>query len=170
MKYGCTIIVNTVHYCSLDFRHVQTRGQCCQHLLCIGPIPYIRDLWLGCIFLTDTKRRSQISYTAPYDGIVSHWAEFGVFGFLLTTHTKQIRPRSLHTMRRFTRDYLHTQTTVDVGDICTWRTTVTLITGKTRRPPIWASCWDQNGAGSGISLVYLWYFCNSVKSPDIVSR
>ena len=45
----------------------------------------------------------------------------------------------------------------DAGDIRTWRTTVILITGKTRRPPIWAPCRNQDGADSGISCVYLWY-------------
>ena len=31
-----------------------------------------------------------------------------------------------------------------------------LITGKTRRHPIWAPCWNQDGVGSGISCEYLW--------------
>ena len=51
------------------------------------------------------------------------------------------------TLRRFTHVYLHAQTAVDAGSIGTWRTTVILITGKPRRPPIWAPCGDQNGAG-----------------------
>ena len=34
---------------------------------------------------------------------------------------------------------------------CRWRTAGILITGKTRRPPIWAQCQNQDGAGSGIS-------------------
>ena len=57
-----------------------------------------------------------------------------------------------------THVYLHPQTAVYAGDIHTWRNTVIfiLIVGKTRIPPIWAPCWDQNGAGSGISLAYLW--------------
>ena len=48
------------------------------------------------------------------------------------------------------------QTAVNAGDICTWRTVVTLITRKIGSPSIWGSCQDKNGADSGISLVYLW--------------
>ena len=55
-------------------------------------------------------------------------------------------PRSLHAV----------QTAVDVDGIRTWRTTVILIMGKTWRPPMWAPYRDENGAGSGNSLVYLW--------------
>ena len=47
--------------------------------------------------------------------------------------------------------YLHAQTTVDAGDMRTWRTVVILITGKTRRPPIWATCRDKNGPGSALN-------------------
>ena len=36
------------------------------------------------------------------------------------------------------------------------QSTVILITGKTWKPPIQAPCGDTNGAGSVISLVYLW--------------
>ena len=86
--------------------------------------------------------------------------KLGVFGFLPTTHAKthakQMRPWSLHAVRHFTRVYLHTRTVVDAGDICTWWTTFILITGKTWRPLIWAPCRIQDGAGSGISRVYLW--------------
>ena len=38
-------------------------------------------------------------------------------------------------------------------------TTIILITGKTRRPPNWAPFQDQDGAGSGISGVYLCSNC-----------
>ena len=64
----------------------------------------------------------------------------GVFGFLPTTHAKtnakQMRPQSLRTVRRLTHVYLLTQIAVDAGDIRTQQTTVIMITGKTRRPPI----------------------------------
>ena len=96
--------------------------------------------------------------------------KLGIFGFLPTTHaktnTKQMRPRSSHTVRCFTHVYLHAQTAVDEGDIRTRWTTVILIAGKTWRPPIWAPCQDKNGAGSGISPVYLWvtpmFKCNVI--------
>ena len=67
-----------------------------------------------------------------------------------------MRPWSLRAMQCFTCVYLHAQTTVDAGDIRTWRTTVILMTGKTQRPQIWAPCRNKDGAGSGISLAYLW--------------
>ena len=67
-----------------------------------------------------------------------------------------MRSRFSRTVRHFTHVYLHAQTAVDAGDIRTWQTTVILITRETRRPPIWSPCRNQDGAGSGISLVYLW--------------
>ena len=86
-----------------------------------------------------------------------------VFGFLPTTHAKTeakqmcslnlCAPCSVLCML----NYLHAQTVVDVGDIYNRGTTVILITGKIRRLPIWVPCRDKNGAGCGISLVYLWY-------------
>ena len=82
-----------------------------------------------------------------------------VFRYLSTTHAKkkekekknvkQICPRSLCIVRRFTCVYLHAQTTVDAGDRRTWQTSVILIAGKTWRSPIWAPCQFKNGACSG---------------------
>ena len=51
---------------------------------------------------------------------------------------------------------------------CTIRTlqiTVILITGKTRIFLICTPCQDKNGAGSGISLVNLWFLYNSEQWP-----
>ena len=49
--------------------------------------------------------------------------QFGVFRFLPATHdktnAKQTRPLSLGAVRCFMSVYLHTQTTVDTGDIRT---------------------------------------------------
>ena len=111
--------------------------------------------------VTDISERSQTSYTAPCNGIVSHvGSNWGSLRFLLITHaktnTKQMHPRSLYVIRCFMCVYLHTQIAVDAGDIRTWWATIILITGKTWRPPIWAPYQDKNGAGSGISLEYLW--------------
>ena len=100
-------------------------------------------------------RRSQTLYTAQCYGVVSHGLKLGVFGFCRSHTQKQMRPWSSCAMQYFTHVYLHTQTTVDAGGIPTWRTTVILITWKPRRPPIWAPCRDENGAGSGISRVCL---------------
>ena len=112
---------------------------------------------------TDVQGRSHTSHTIPYNGIVSYGAQIGGLWVFAdhthaTTNAKQMHLRSLRTMQCFTRVYLHTQTAVDAGDIRTWRTTVILITGKSRRPPIWAPCWDKYGTGSGISLAYLWIY------------
>ena len=120
------------------------------------------------VISTYIQGTSQTSYTTPCNGVVSHGFKLGVFRFssLPTTHaktdTKQMRSRSLYTVRCFTCVHLHAQIAVDAGDICTWQTTVILITGKPRIPPIWATCWDENGAGCGISLVYLWVIANFI--------
>ena len=78
-----------------------------------------------------------------------------IWGSLPTTHAKanakQMRSRSSRAERLLTLDCLHVQFAVHAGNLRTQRTTVILITGKTQRPP----CWDQDGAGSGISGVYL---------------
>ena len=85
--------------------------------------------------------------------------KLGIFGFLSTTDAKtkakQKRPRSSHPV------YLYAQNAVDAGDIRTWRTTLKLTTGKTQRHPIWAPCWNQDGAGSGVSHVYICWYTNN---------
>ena len=118
-----------------------------------------------------SPKRTQLCIPTEYTGhprpIPSHvmvssamGLKLGVFRFLPTTHakahTKQIHSWSLRAMQHFTRVYLHVQITADRGGIRTWRTTVILIMGKTRRPPIWAPCQNKDGAGSAISRVYLW--------------
>ena len=72
--------------------------------------------------------------------------KLGIFRFFWPHKQKQMWNKCVHDLRAvwwFTHVYLHTQTTVDAGDIRTWRTMVILITGKTRRPPVWAPCQDQ---------------------------
>ena len=93
--------------------------------------------------------------------ILVYTLKLGVWIRVFADHTRktnaiQMRPRSLHAVRRFTRVYLHAKTAVDAGDMRIWRTVVILITGKTRRPPIWAPCRNKNDSRSGISRVYLW--------------
>ena len=82
--------------------------------------------------------------------------QLGVFRFLTTTHaeTKAIKMHlwSLCTVLCFTHVYLHAQTTVQW---CTWQITVILIAGKTWIPQLESLCLDKNGAGSGISSLYL---------------
>ena len=86
----------------------------------------------------------------------SNW---GSLGFCRPHTQKHTQNKYAHVLsravQRFMRVYLHVRTAVDVGDIRTWRTTVILITWKTRRPPIWAPCRNKDSAGSGISGVYL---------------
>ena len=74
-------------------------------------------------------------YTAPCNGVVSHGAQIRGLRVLPTTHAKQMRPRSLRAVQCFTHIYLPARTTVDAGDICTWRATVIKITGKTQKTP-----------------------------------
>ena len=92
--------------------------------------------------------------------IVSHGAQIGGLR-VFANHTRKnkrntMHPWSLRAVWRFTGVHLHAKTAVDATDIRTWPTTVILITGKPRRPPIWAPCRNKDGTGSGISLVYLW--------------
>ena len=90
--------------------------------------------------------RCQTSYTTPCNGNVSHGAPIDeVFGSLLTIHAG-ISASKMHLWSSCTwvhkaREtcsfscvfsvYLHAQTAVDAGDICTWR-----ITGKTWIPQL----------------------------------
>ena len=81
-----------------------------------------------------------------------------VFGFLPTMQAEEeTQNQCVHDLcapcsvsRIF---YLHAQTAVDASDIGTYQTVVNLITRK--RPPIWAPCRDNDGAGSGLSGVYI---------------
>ena len=122
-----------------------------------------------CIYIwgavTDKHQRYQTSYTAPGHVMASSAMRLnlGVFGFLPTTHAKanakQMRSRSSRAARLSACDCFHAQPAVHAINLRTWRTTIIFITGKTRRPPNWAPCQDQDGAGSGISGVYLWVQC-----------
>ena len=87
------------------------------------------------LLATNIQGRPPTLDTTPGNGVVSHGTQIGVFGFLSTTHAKQMHPRSLHAVWRFTHVYLHAQTAVNAGDKRTWWTTVILITRKTQRPP-----------------------------------
>ena len=107
------------------------------------------------MYSTNIYERSQTSYTTRLMASSAMGLNLGVFGFLPTTHPKAMCSRSLRVARRFTHVWLHVQTAVHASNTRTWLTTIILITGKTRRPPIWAPWRDQDGAGSGISGVYI---------------
>ena len=83
--------------------------------------------------------------------------KLGVFGFL-------------HTMRCFNTCkfiFMLRPQQIQWTYAQTWGITVISITVKTRIPPIWATCWDQNGAGTEISLVYLWIVCIFVVNRNL---
>ena len=111
-------------------------------------------------YVTDIQGRSQTLYTTLVMASSAMGIKLGVFGFYQPHMQKQTQTKCVHDLHMpccvSARVNLHAQTAVDAGDIRTWRTTVILTTGKT---PIWAPCQDPNGAGSGISLVYLWNMC-----------
>ena len=81
-----------------------------------------------CTFYLNGHQRSQTSYATPCNGVVSHGAQFGVFGFLPTTYAKinakQMRSRSLPAVRRCALVCLHAQIALHAGNIDTWWTTV----------------------------------------------
>ena len=75
-----------------------------------------------CVSLINIHGRSQTSYTAPCNGVVSHGAQIGDLWVFADhtrkkTNTKQMHPRSLRAERRFTPVNLHAQTAVDAGGI-----------------------------------------------------
>ena len=91
---------------------------------------------------------------------LSHGLKFGVFRFLLTTHTKtnakQMHPQSLSVVRCFTCLFSR----LDCSR-CRWHTHLTnygyFDYAKTEAPPlIWAPRQDKTDTCSGISIVYLW--------------
>ena len=112
------------------------------------------------IATTDMHQRSQTSYFALCNGVVSYGAQFGVSMFLLTTHAKtnanQMCSQSSHTIRFFMCVFLHAQTAVYACNICTWRITVIFYYSKDPKTPNLSTCQDNDGADFGISGVYLW--------------
>ena len=71
------------------------------------PVIFFPVCW---IYVTDIERRSQNSYTAPSNDVVSN-GQSGVFGFLSPTHAERnankMRPWSSRAVRCFTCVYLH---------------------------------------------------------------
>ena len=112
---------------------------------------------------TDIQGRSQTSYIAQCNGIVSHEPQIGAI-WVFADHTRKNKcvqdlgaPCGVST-----HVYLHAQTAVDAADIHTWQTTVILIAAP-KYPQFEPHAEDQNGTGSGISLVYLWWGLNPQK-------
>ena len=121
--------------------------------------------------------RCQTSYTTPCNGNVSHGAPIDeVFGSLLTIHAG-ISANKMHLWSSCTwvhkaREpcsfscvfsvYLHAQTAVDAGDICTWR-----ITGKTWIPQLEPHALKKLVLTSGVSFLYLWRWSTFPKKYDV---
>ena len=82
---------------------------------------------------TDIDRRSQNSYTILCNGVATYLAPTGVS-----------RGNRRKQNASFMHVYFHAQTTV------------ILIVGKPKYPPIGTPCWDINGIGFGIFSLYLW--------------
>ena len=102
------------------------------------------------------RRRSQTAYTAPCNGIGGHGASTGgIWVFADHAHgTKCKQTESMIPARRghLMGVYLHAQTTVDAGDICTWQITLISIAVKNlNTPPIGAPCRVENDTDSWIS-------------------
>ena len=132
-----------------------------RHYSCHGHFK-ARLVWLGAktaqvhVQATDIQGRSQTSYIVPFYGVVSHGLKLGVFGFLPTTHSKT-NASTIFTHRAAFYTCLSSHSD---RSRCRWHTHLMnhgyFDYRKTQRPPIWTPCRDKNGAGSGISLVYLW--------------
>ena len=99
--------------------------------------------------------RSHNLYIPQCNGVVSHGAQ--IRGIPET--------KSIHDLRALCGISHVFVFTLRSQDIRTLQITVILITGKTRIFLICAPCQDKNGAGSGISLVNLWFLYNSEQWP-----
>ena len=108
----------------------------------------------------DIHQRSQTSYTTPCNGIDSHGAQIGGLRVFADHTCKNKRTHNLRALYGVLRVCLSLPSD---RSWCRWRTAGILITGNTQRPPIWAPCRNQDGAGSGISGIYLWEFDNNNK-------
>ena len=108
--------------------------------------------------------RSQTSYTAPCNGVISRlWGSNWGSSYLL--HTHKHKTNTLTILVRRATFYTHLSLHSD-GSRCRWIHIILVKKKKkrkTRRPPIWAPMAGWNSAGSGISLVYLWPYFLSVR-------
>ena len=84
----------------------------------------------------------------------------GVFGFFPTTqakaNAKQMRSWSVHAARILTHVFFMLRPQYMLVTYAPDEPRLFWLREKTRRPPNWAPFRDQNGAGSGISGVYMW--------------
>ena len=99
--------------------------------------------------------RSQTSYIALCNDVVSHGAQIGGLRVLADYTRKNKRNTKASTI------FAHH--VAFYACLCRWQIQLTnhgyFGNRKTRRPPIWTTCRVKNGPGSGISRVYLWFKC-----------
>ena len=106
---------------------------------------------------TDIQGRSQTPYTVPCNGVISHGAQIGgLWGF--ADHTqKKCKTKCVHDFRVAFCVCLSSR--LDCSR-CRWHTHLThhsyFYYGKNPKTLNLSPHWGKNGAGSGISLVYLW--------------
>ena len=119
---------------------------------------------------TDIQGRSQPSCMALCNGVVNHGAQIGVFRFFLqTTHAKTNAKTNASTIFAGCAAFYWSLSSRSVyHSTFRWHTHLTSHNyfdyGKTWRTPIWAPCWDKNGVGSGISVVYLWCYLKFINT------
>ena len=105
----------------------------------IGCAYCTRSVWIASnlwVTTTDIHQRYQNSYTAPCNGIISHGARFGSLR-VFADHTRKTNALTIFADRAASmRDCLHAQTAVHAGNLCTWWTMISLITGKPEDPQI----------------------------------
>ena len=128
---------------------------------------WFSEVWLfSCLWWvlsTDIERRSQNSYTALCNGILSHEAPIGGYSGFCRPHTrKQTQTKCTHDLCAPYGVSHVSSCSCRLQYILTWWIMVTLIAGKIRIPPILAPYQDKDGPGSGISSLYLWCCHNSV--------
>ena len=105
----------------------------------------------------DIHRRSRTSYIAPFNGVVSHGAQIGGLR-VFADHTHKINAPTIFARRAMFYAFLSSCS--DRGR-CRWHTHLMnhgyFDYGKNPKTPIWAPYRNKDGAGSGISGVYLLY-------------
>ena len=117
------------------------------------PLMFASNLPKGMI-----KGRSQTSYIALCNGVISHWAQIGGLR-VFANHTRKHKRKNNITITIFAHRVAFYACSSSRMQVTYESAQVFFIAVKTRRPPLWAPCRNRNGAGSGIFLVYLWIKC-----------
>ena len=120
------------------------------------------------VISTDIQGKSQTWYTAPCNGVVSHGDQIGGIRVFAdntrNTSAKQMRPRSSRAMQHYNA-YLSSRSDCSRSMQVTYapdEPRLFWLREKPEDPQFEPLCLDENGAGSGIFLVYLWSFLRSL--------